>query len=449
MFVSTQFPPNESIGTQRIVKFIKYLKRRGWEIHVLTLEEKYYRNSNNSYQTYLPSDLHIYRKKKIEIFEIWKAIRHSLFRKSKKSNNISNQVNTEPQTSNTPKFSLFYEIKELVSNLLQYPDQENGFFISVLFTAYQLINRHEIPYLFISSPPHSPVVPVTLLKKFARFTYIVDFRDPWARSQWQQKPKHLYQKVEKKLDLFFEEKTLKTADVAIFNTDQLRSEFAEFYANTPIPQKFHFIPNGFDPELKEQLSTNGTNYRRSDDRITLLHTGTLYKKRNPQRIFEGLLKFRESYPEKAKAIKLNFIGSISGDLQYLQQYVNEKNLSENVRFGDKLSYDEILEEMKKADWMILLQPGTTFQIPAKFYDYLLVDKPIWGILEENSVGESAIKNLNIGYVSYCKYVDSIVEFFNFITNGKKIDFKPDHIELEKYSIPYLVEKLEQIVLNTQ
>jgi len=452
LFVSTQFPPNESIGTQRIVKFIKYLKRKGWEIHVLTLEEKYYRNSDNSYQFYLPDDIHVYRRKKIEIFQFFNAIKQFVFGKakqSKKANEANHPRNNAKPANDTKKFSLFYEIKELVSNLLQYPDQENGFFFSVLFATYRVIKKHQIPYLFISSPPHSPVVPVTLLKKFTRFIYIVDFRDPWARSQWQQKPKHLYQRIEKKLDLFFEEKTLKTADVAIFNTEQLRGEFAEYYADTPVPQKFHFIPNGFDPELKDRLSVNGLGDKRKDRRITLLHTGTLYKKRNPQVIFEGLLRFRELHPEKAKAIKLSFVGTLSEDLQYLHQYIKGKRLVENVEFREKLSYDEILEEMKTADWMVLLQPGTTFQIPAKFYDYLLVDKPIWGVLEENSVGEMAIKRLNIGYVSHCQSVESIIEFFKLITNRTKLDFTADESQLQKYSLPFLVDQFEKIILNQE
>ena len=220
-------------------------------------------------------------------------------------------------------------------------------------------------------------------------------------------------------------------------------------AKTPLPQKFHFISNGFDPEFKVKHSTNGSIGKRNTNRITLLHAGTLYKKRNPEMIFEGLLKFKESYPEEAKAVELNFVGTLSEDLLYLPQYVIENELTENVKFQSKLSYDEILAEMRAADWMLLLQPGTTFQIPAKFFDYLLVDKPIWGVLEQNSVGEKAIKKLGIGHVSNCQSVGSIVEFFKLLTSGKKLNFKPVPTELQKYSIPYLVERFEQIVLNNQ
>lgn len=447
LFVSTQFPPNDSIGTQRIVKFIKYLKRKGWEIHVLTLEEKYYRDSNNSYQSFLPDDIRVYRKKKIEIFQFWKAIKKFVYWKPKQAKNYNHPTIEAKRINDPKKFSFLFEIKELISNLLQYPDQENGFFFSILFFAYRLIKKHGIPFLFISSPPHSPLIPVTLLKKFKSFIYIVDFRDPWARSQWEQKSRHLYQRIERKLDLLLEEKTLRAADVAIFNTEKLRAEFAEFYAKTSLPPKFHFIPNGFDPELKAQLSGDGLRGRKKNNRITLLHTGTLYKKRNPLVIFEGFLKFRESNPEKAKEIELSFIGTLSEDLQYLRKYIKDNCLTENVKFNPKLSYHEILEEMKTADWMVLLQPGTTFQIPAKFYDYLLVDKPIWGVLEENSVGEAAIKKLNIGYVSHCQSPDSIVEFFKMITNGKILDFTPDGYELQKYSLPFLVDQLEKIILN--
>lgn len=444
LFVATQFPPNDSIGTQRIVKFIKYLKLKGWEIHVLTLEEKYYRNSSNIYQFYLPDGIHVYRRKKIEIFQVWNAIKN-LF--SGRSTQSEKEKAREVPSNATKKFTLLHELKELISNLLQYPDQENGFFFSVLLGCYRLIKKHKIPYIFISSPPHSPVVPVTLLRKFLNFVYIVDFRDPWARSQWQQEHIYLHQKIEKKLDIFFERQTLKAADVAIFNTEQLRKDFAEYYANNSISQKFHFVSNGFDPELKLQHSTNGSTDKKKIKRITLLHAGTLYKKRNPEVIFEGLLKFRESHPEDAKAIELNFVGTLSEDLLYLRHYVVDNRLTENVKFQSKLSYDRILEEMRTADWMLLLQPGTTFQIPAKFFDYLLVDKPIWGVLEQSSVGEKAIKQLNIGFVSDCNSVSSILEFFKFISNEKSPKFNPDQTQLMRYSLPLLTDQLERIILN--
>lgn len=444
LFVATQFPPNDSIGTQRIVKFIKYLKLKGWEIHVLTLEEKYYRNSSNIYQFYLPDGIHVYRRKKIEIFQVWNAIKN-LF--SGRSTQSEKEKAREVPSNATKKFTLLHELKELISNLLQYPDQENGFFFSVLLGCYRLIKKHKIPYIFISSPPHSPVVPVTLLRKFLNFVYIVDFRDPWARSQWQQEHIYLHQKIEKKLDIFFERQTLKAADVAIFNTEQLRKDFAEYYANNSISQKFHFVSNGFDPELKLQHSTNGSTDKKKIKRITLLHAGTLYKKRNPEVIFEGLLKFRESHPEEAKAIELNFVGTLSEDLLYLRHYVVDNRLTENVKFQSKLSYDRILEEMRTADWMLLLQPGTTFQIPAKFFDYLLVDKPIWGVLEQSSVGEKAIKQLNIGFVSDCNSVSSILEFFKFISNEKSPEFNPDQTQLMRYSLPLLTDQLERIILN--
>jgi hypothetical protein len=283
------------------------------------------------------------------------------------------------------------------------------------------------------------------LRKIINFCYIIDFRDPWARSQWQQKPKYLYQKIEKRLDLFFENQTLQTADVAIFNTDQLKKEFTIFYQNTSIPQKFHFISNGFDPELRSQYTNGRTETKKS--RITLLHTGTLYKRRNPQIIFDSLVEFKKTFPERAKLIDLKFIGFIGDELKYLQQYIKDNSLSENIEFYSKLSYEKIIDEMKYADWLLLLQPGTTFQIPAKFYDYLLVDKPIWGVLEKNSVGESAINRLNIGFVSNCHSPESILDFFKFITSKKTNDFIPNTSELQKYSIPFLIDQFEEIILN--
>lgn len=452
LFVATQFPPNESIGTQRIVKFIKYLRRRGWEIYVLTLWEKYYGNSNNSYQFYLPDGIHVYRRKKIDIFKSWESFKKRILKnhgtKLSKYESENIFIPNQEQGKNKLLGSTFlYYIKETITNLMQYPDKENGFFFSVFFSALKIINTHNIPHVFISSPPHSTVIPLTLLRMLKKFVYIVDFRDPWARSQWQESPRHIYQKITKILDLFFEKMTLKNADLALFNTQQLKNDFDNYYEGSSLQLKFNFISNGFDPELREKYSRNLLEKTRINNSITILHAGTLYKKRNPQKIFEGLIKFRDIYPEKAKLIHLKFLGTLSSDLSYLEQFVKDYDLSDQIIFMPKLSYKKTLSEMGKADWLLLLQPGTTFQIPAKFFDYILFKLPIWGVLEENSVGENTINKLNTGYISYCHSVDSIIEFFKYITNDEVKYFNINETELEEFSVPHLVDRFESILEN--
>lgn len=445
LFVTSLFPPDNSVGTLRIVKFIKYLKRNGWDVHVLTLKEKHFAQSTSNYQEYLAADVHVYRGGKIDFFAPWEWLKKHIRRDAASANGAEGGAvaSTPPPDE---RLSFFANVKDFVTRMLQYPDRENGFIFHVFFKTLALLKRHEIPYVFLSSPPHSLYLPINLLRRFRRFTYIVDFRDPWGRSQWGSVLKTTYQRAEKRLDLYFERQTIRSADVIIFNTPALKEDFARYYQDQRLAEKSYVITNGFDPDFRDRPASRPKNSRNGkSEKIVLLHTGTLYKKRDPRTIFEGLKLFRQSHPQRAARLELVFIGGLAEEFAHLNETIREEGLADNIILQPSIPYEQVLERSRNADWLILLQPGTKIQIPAKFFDYILVNRPIWGVVEKDSVGERMIRELGIGQVSDCRSPESIAQFFEQITSRKPPVFSPREAEIMKYSVPSLVQKLETIL----
>ncbi len=447
LFVTAHFPPNDAIGTQRMTKLMKYLHRRGWEIFVLTLKESYFPEGRGDYRIYLPPSIRVYRTGKLDPFKIWDWL------KRKRGHCAASRLDETdggggPHPSRKENSGMVFELKEVFTRLLQYPDRYNGWIPFIFLNAWRIIRRHSIGYVLVSSPPHSPHLPVNWLHRWLRFVYIADFRDPWARSQWTHEQDHLYQRLQHRLDAAFEAQTIREADLLIYNTDHLREDFQNHYGNRSLKGRAFTLTNGFDPEIASRLGngqpqscTPGNNRR-----LVIRHTGNLYKKRNPEPILRALAQVKNRFPEVATNITLEFIGSLDRELTHLPALARELGLKDQVVFLPSRPYLEVLKQLQEADWLLLLQPGTTIQVPAKFFDYLLSGKPIWAVVEPDSVGECLVKEMGNGFVSYSSQPQTLVSFFEQLISGSLKSVPPRNELLERFSAPRLVEQLEEILL---
>jgi len=448
LFITPHFPPSDGVGTQRIVKFIKYLNRGGWKIFVLTLSEKWYEGAGNNYEFYLPKEIKVIRIDPLDLFNLSGWIKQ-------KWQNLSNRVNiatkTKPIEKNgyppREKGGFLYGLKEFITGILQYPDRFNGFSLLVFRMLKIVLRKYQIEYVVASSPPHSVNITLNFLRRLYKFIYIADFRDPWALSQWDVEKKTLIDKLHRWLDRHFERHTIKIADIILFNTEFLKNLYVKHYDSFSfLNRKSYIITNGFDPEVRFTYERIAKEQKQNTfSKIRILHTGTLYKKRNPQIILEGLAAYLKKHPEQSRKIEIVFVGSVSPTLSFLYDLIDQLQLTDQIYFEPFLPYQKVMEKSHQVDWLLLLQPNTSVQVPAKFFDYLLVNKPIWGVLEIPSIGQKMIEELQVGYVSDCRSRDAIVQFFEYVFSEQSHSFAPDVKELKKYSMPYIVKQLEKIL----
>jgi len=450
LFVTPHFPPSQSVGTQRIAKFIKYLKQNGWEVHVLTLKKKYYQGRTIiDYQFFLPDSIHVVRTGKIDVFLWWDRLKRKFTSHRNTLGDFGSDGSTSVSSSwKAPvkkKASRIIRVKEFITRMMQYPDRDNGWTFNVLIHAFKLIRRYKIPYVFLSSPPHSQYIALNILHRFLNFIYIIDFRDPWARSQWSKQVHNFYEKTARTLDLHYEGITLKKADIMIFNNEFLQQEYLNCYPNSGIIKKSIVLTNGFDPQLVNAKQLLRPRTTRGAKDIVIIHTGTLYKKRNPIKIFKAFLKFREIHPKTSRRIHFKFVGHITPDLKYLYDYVHQQDLEDQIKFFPSQPYDVAIQQMTNADWLLILQPITRIQVPAKFFDYLTVPRPIIGVVESESISENLIQRLEVGLVSYNDSEASLMNFFSFITQTPHPEFKPNPQEMEHFMMPNIVKRFVSIL----
>jgi hypothetical protein len=171
----------------------------------------------------------------------------------------------------------------------------------------------------------------------------------------------------------------------------------------PSSRKYHSFKNNFS---KDKLV----------NKIEILHLGTLYTNRN----FINLIKAIEQLIREGKIpsnfFKITNFGEIYGNIK-------THHLSKN--FITQISIKNRLIALKKAmnyDYMLLVQhtdKRSNLTIPYKFYDYLNINKPMFGILNNQEL-EKIFKKNNYHH-SNASNIFSIRNSLIKIYNEKKLN----------------------------
>jgi glycosyltransferase involved in cell wall biosynthesis len=137
--------------------------------------------------------------------------------------------------------------------------------------------------------------------------------------------------------------------------------------------KMVVITNGYDPE-----SFNGSPAGpRGDGALRIVHTGEVYAGRNPGPLLEAL-RTLEAEPRGPKRLSVRFIGQTHG----LATAVRKRGLDHVVTCVGQVSHAQALEDMRRADVLLLLDsPGRLAGVPAKLYEYLGASRPILALAE--------------------------------------------------------------------
>jgi len=443
LFVTTHFPPAKSVGTQRIVRICKYLPQLGWNIAILTQNEYYYQNLlpdlNNNYS--IGHDIKVVRTRKFDILSVLYNFKNSL--NSKADKNVETQSSDSDRRSNiessNPK-SIWQQVKDFFTWLPCVPDREIGWLPFAVFRGLLMIKKYRIDVIFSSCPPHSVHLISLILKLLTGKHLVLDFRDPWARSQWEPLDSSKLERFEKNINIILERWAVKKADKIICNTAELRDDFIDFYKELP-NEKFQVFYNGYDPENILKISNNKPN---NSKKVKFTHTGTLYKRRDPSPLFYAIKKLIDEKRLERDKICIQFIGTISEELRMITRLVRKLELEDVIQFIKPVNYHKSLDYMYQSDVLVVLQPGTRLQIPAKIFDYMCAEKPVLAIGEKNSATERIVQNQFGIFVDYNNLKD-IMQGFIALYNNKTIDLNEMKSARDKYNIAKSIQSFHEIL----
>lgn len=385
LFVAFYYPPAGGLalpGSQRVVKFVRYLEKQS--VSVLTLDPQCYPSFiTRDFDKKLPvRGERIFLTRSYDVFDLLLKgrglIRRALGKGSGGAGDGTGAARANgggsapPATAGKGGGGLGQRVKDFVYDLCHYPDGASGWILPAVAEGRRIIRKEGVDVVFATGMPWSSLVVAWLLHKVTGVRYVADFRDPWIGNPFHESKGSLLDRVGRRL----EKSIVRSAALVSVNTAPLREEFLARYPDQT-PAKFVVLTNGFDPEDFDHLPPDPAPVQgaAANRRLVLAHAGFLYGKRDPAPLLEALDLLVRSGRCRAGDFLFLQMGNVQLDYDFHERY---RDLIEQGVVQDlgQFPFTQCLKEMQKADVLLLIQPGTKTQVPSKLYDYLCINRPI-------------------------------------------------------------------------
>lgn len=438
LFIAYEFPPINRGGTQRPLKFVKYLSKYGLNPIVITLAPESYPIVYDQY--HLDEDTTKEIKEAAEVIYV-------------ESENILERYKGKVNGFLSIYFSLIQREAE-------------GWKPFLLPTLDKLIHERNIEAIFATVPPFS-IAPLAcdIAEKF-KLPLILDFRDAW--SQWLMQPYGSY--FHYKLLLKLEKNCLLKASAIIATSDQTIADFKLLHPEVK-NDKFHLIPNGYDVTVDKWETANDI----SREKFIIGYVGSFYyhpvtrkrmftpwwkkkghhvleyapKKedwlyRSPYFFLKALARLKDKDPITFDKVEVVFAGLVP---DWLQPMIQEFELQDHVKLLGRVSHKDSLKFQQSCDALLITSSkvvgGEDYSIAGKTFEYMIMNKPILAF-----VSDGAQKRLleNTGLTVICNPDDSESSSEKMIELiDKKLLIIPNIPFLQSFHRKALTEKLANVI----
>lgn len=364
LLIAYHFPPANTVGVQRTLRFSRSLTEQGCQVHVLTVEPEYYpARAEESWQA-IPARVTVHRTR------AWQPL-----------------LTAHRVVRSVVRPSLWQRLRRLRAwgrFLFTAPDPQVGWWPFACLVGLGLICRTGMDVLYTTSPPHSAHLIGWTLQRLTGRPWVADFRDAWTTNPlWRARDSSpLRQRWERKL----EHAVLRAANRVITNTETLKETFLCLYPNLP-PDKLVPLMNGFDrADFAVPLPP------KDEDRFTLVYAGTINLSPDPAyppvyRLdpFLGALgELTVARPELQRRLRVVLLGPLAqGGEAELAALVENCGVAALVEYRGQTSHAEAVRHLLRADALLLVHydgPGGEAWVPAKTFEYLATGKPILALL---------------------------------------------------------------------
>lgn len=351
--LASEFPPKNTAGVHRTLRFIRFLPECGWTPIVFTMNVV--QAGGNKLLEKLSPDLEVHRV-------------------GEREDQTMSAANAPRKATRLQRGVKYFRswLRPIAQLLMETPDRSIGWSKLLAPAVTDYLRTNPLDALYSSGPPHSVHLAARSVSLATGIPWIADFRDPWARRPWGSAENPLGRKLIPR----YERRVVESASLVILNTDACLADFQVAYPS--FTGKFRCIPNGLDPELVEEVRSLLCIRTKAHEYPVLCHPGGMYGQRDPSTTLRALAKLnREGFP-----IKLQQIGAIN-QRQCPVQLAKDLGIPHLFEAVSGLSHKETLQAMQQADMLLILQPNAPLMVPGKAYEMLAFDHPIVAVCDSH------------------------------------------------------------------
>jgi hypothetical protein len=373
LMVAFHFPPlHGSSGIQRTLRFARHLREFGWEPIILTANPRAYAATADDQLADVPRDVYVQRAFALD------TSRH-------------------------------LAIAGRYPEVLARPDRWKSWWLGAVPAGLWLVRRFA-PHIVWSTYPIATAHAIgATLQRMTGLPWVADFRDPMAQEGYPEDPRtwRAYKSIE--------ERVTSHAARLVFTTHGAMRAYRARYPDVP-PAHFCVVENGYDEDAFTD-ACKGARGALNAGALTLLHSGIIYPmERDPSRLMQALRKLVDRGAIEPTRIRLRFRAAMNEGL--VRQLAKTTGIESMVEVLPPIDYRNALDEMQRADALLILQAGNcNEQIPAKLYEYLRARRPILALTDPAGDTAATLRNAGLDAIRPLDDVDAIAELLEaFLRN---------------------------------
>jgi len=362
LMISPYFVPRRRVGALRTFKFAIHLKEFGYEPIILTIRD------TQSLATPAEKEL----LKKLKVIELSTPMDRTTQNENiskgktgpeKKTGTIASWIDRHTPSDTWIYFYLYHYPRVLKYAKLANPD-----------------------VIWATGDPWSSLVTGSLLAKKFSVPFVSDFRDPWTRSGISLRDRSAFSRYwDKKL----ERRVLRHSSKVVFTSKSAKKDYSDFFQ---LPQdKTSVIYNSCNDQAESDSQHAGTSsfgFKAED--LNLVFFGTFRDLSPLSPVANLLAELKKQSPDLYSRIKIHSFGK-PDFVQF--SCAEEKGVADRFAFHQKVKPEEGRRVLQQSDVLLLsTHPNRTNIVPAKLWDYLNTDVPVFSIVPNPEVAEIISEN---------------------------------------------------------
>ncbi len=401
LFIALAFPPQNSSGTFRSTKFVKYLGAFGWEPVVITLDWERVLAPEERDETLLddlPPELPLYR---LAPFNPVHALGRRLRRIVSASPSGAEEAAvtySELADERVPRAGWYRALRTLYHFSLAPVGDEHFYWALRAFpTCVRIARRHAVDVIFVSASPWTSTLLGVWLKRWLHRPLVVDFRDYWTL--W---PIKARRRVRDRLDAMVERWVLRSADRIICVHEAMVEDFARLVpeaaarcvtiTNGYDAEDFLRIARAFVPGTASDLPTAGDPHR-PRSQTTLAHTGMVWG--DAAAALLEAVAWLKAHTPSPPSWRVRCVGGLPPSNM---RFIREHGLCDVVTVEPRTRHRDALAVMVTSDILLLLLPnheGGRKWYPGKLFEYMAAGRPVLA-LAPSGLASALIAEAGIG-----------------------------------------------------